>query len=71
MASLLVPRSDASNFDVGAYRELPSTLDLAQMIEVSHGCDARAYNGHIYVWEGDAGRHISARGRRRLAFPER
>lgn len=55
MVSLLVPSPEVSNFYVGVYPELPSGLDPANMLEVRSGYDARAYNGYIFVWEGESG----------------
>jgi len=55
MVSLLVPSPEVSNFYVGVYPELPGELDLSQMLEVRAGYDAKAFNGHIYVWEGETG----------------
>jgi hypothetical protein len=55
MVSLLVPGPDASNFYVGVYPSLPRELDLSAMLEIRSGYDARAFNGFVYVWEGESG----------------
>jgi hypothetical protein len=55
MASLLVPGPEGSNFYIGVYPKLPKQLDTAQMLEVPSGFDARAFDGAIFVWEGESG----------------
>jgi hypothetical protein len=55
MVSTLVRSPDVSNLYVGAFSELPDgDVDLSKMLEISGGFDARAYNGYVYVWDGEA-----------------
>lgn len=57
MVATQVITPDSFNLYVGAYPELPSETDLSGMLEVSGGNDARAHDGHIFVWNSDKGEY--------------
>jgi hypothetical protein len=58
MVAIEVRTSDESNLYIGAYPELPRAgLDLSNMVEVGDRANAVAFDGFVYVWEGEAARY--------------
>src|SRR5262245_26952448 len=55
MVATQVVNPEGSDLYVGAYPSLPRETDLSEMLEVSGGNDARAYDGHVFVWSGEEG----------------
>lgn len=53
MVSTPVRTPDAANLYVGAYPELPESIDTSGMLELNNSFDARPYDGSVCVWDGD------------------
>jgi hypothetical protein len=58
MVAVNVLTADESTLYVGAYPDLPQgDLDTSQMLEAGTGSGAAAFNGFVYVWDGESGRY--------------
>jgi uncharacterized protein DUF4374 len=58
MVAVNVQMTDDSVLYVGAYPALPEgELDTSQMLEVGGSASAAAFNGSVYVWEGELGQY--------------
>jgi hypothetical protein len=58
MVAVSVLTSDESTLYVGAYPDLPAgDLDTSGMIEAGASAGAAAFNGYVYVWDGESGRY--------------
>lgn len=55
MVALAIRSPEGSNFYVGAYPSLPSSVALSEMLETPSGQNAAAFNGFVYVWSPDSG----------------
>jgi hypothetical protein len=55
MVAVQARSPESNNLYVGVYPELPTEIDPAAMLEVPSGQDARTFNGHVYVWDGESG----------------
>lgn len=55
MLSTVVRSPEGSSMYVGAFPELPrGQVDLARMREIPGGNDARAFDGHVFVWDPES-----------------
>jgi hypothetical protein len=54
MVAVQARSPESSSFYVGVYPELPRAVDLAGMLEVPSGRDARAFGGYVFVWDAEA-----------------
>jgi hypothetical protein len=58
MLSVFARTPDGSNLYVGVYPELPKEApDRARMLEVAGASLAQAFNGYVYVWNGEEARY--------------
>jgi hypothetical protein len=55
MVAVATRSPEGTTFYVGAFPELPTQVDLGQMIEAPSGQNATAFNGSIYVWAAESG----------------